>query len=443
MGISSFFGIETSLRGLLAAQAALDTTSHNISNANTPGYSRQQVSLAPTDSLRVAGMGAQSGTALLGTGVQATDVTRIRNTFLDAQYRGQAMQVGYQSTMSDQLTQVQASLDEPGTNGISNQLSKYWDAWGAVSNDPSSAAARQTLVAQGTSLAGAFKTVADQLSTIKTQAAGQYSALTGAGGTVAQLAGQIASLNQTIKSAKQAGDTPNDLLDQRDLALDQLSKLGQVPVQDLGNGSLKVSLGDASQPIVNDTTVTWPQTLTSPGGQLGALLDLSKTGGVVDGYTAQLNAAAKSLADSVNAIHSTGTPAGVNFFSYTAGSEATTLQVAVTPAQVVTSTTGAPDANDLAISISQLRGGTADTNYSSFVTQIGSDTKNAGLLQSNAQALSDSIDSQRQSTSGVSMDQEMSDLIRFQRGYQAAARAMTTMDGMLDQLINRTGKVGL
>jgi flagellar hook-associated protein 1 len=443
MSLSTFLGLETSLKGLLAQQEALDTTSHNISNANTPGYSRQEAELTAADSLQIYGLDT-GRPGEIGTGVDVSAFQRIRDTFLDAQYRAQNMQYGYQQTTAQQLDQVQLALAEPSDHGLSAQLSKFWDAWGDVSNNPSDPAARQALVNQGQNLVAAFQTLGSQLQTAKSQAAAQYASLTGAQGTVQQIATQIASLNKAIKSSVQIGDQPNDLLDKRDLLLDQLSQLGQVSVTDLGNGSINVSVGSSA--LVTDTTsnwsATWGATLSNPGGQLGALQDLSKTGGTIDTYVSNLNAAAKAVADSVNTLHASGSPPGVNFFTYTAGNEAATLAVAVTPAQVVTSTSGAPEANDVALQISELRGGTADNAYTALVTEIGSDDKDANLQSDNAKSLLDAINSQRQSTSGVSMDEEMSNLVRFQRGYQASARAMTTMDSMLDTLINRTGKVG-
>jgi len=216
----------------------------------------------------------------------------------------------------------------------------------------------------------------------------------------------------------------------------------QVSVTDLGNGSINVQLGDAANPLVADTTVNWPQALTAPGGKLGALLAISKTGGVIDSYVSDLNKVVKTIADAVNTLHNPG-GTGSNFFSYTAGSEAATLAVAVTTAGVRTSATAAPGANDIALQIAGLRGGTGDALYTAFVTRIGGDVKTADTGHSNANVLLNSINDRRQSTSGVSMDEEMTNLVKFQRAYQASARAMTTMDDMLDVLINRTGKVGL
>lgn len=108
-----------------------------------------------------------------------------------------------------------------------------------------------------------------------------------------------------------------------------------------------------------------------------------------------------------------------------------------------TGSTGATGANDVAQAIAGLRGGTTDQLYQGLVAQIGTQTQAAETAQATAQSLSDAVDSRRQSVAGVSLDEEMMNLMRFQRGYQASARTMTTMDEMLDTLVNRTGKVGL
>ncbi len=448
--ISTFFGLETTLRALLAQQSALDTTGHNIANANTDGYSRQSAVLGSTDAYQVTDGARQATIASIGTGVEIQAYNRIRDGFLDLQYRAQNMVLGQQSTTSNALAQVQTALAEPGDDGISNLLSGFWDAWNNVANDPSSTASRQALVEQAKTLTTSVQSLYSQLSQASSDASSEYSSLTASpSGEVAQDATELSNLNLAIKRAVASGDTPNDLYDRRDQILDKLSKLGQVSITDLGNGSIDVNFGDAANPLVADTTVNWPQTLnnagppaTSAGGKLGALYDLFKTGGTIESLQTDLNGIAKDLADKVNALHNPG-GTGTDFFTYTSGSEASTIAVNVTAAGVRTGTASAVEENDIARGIANLRGGTTDDLYSTFVTRIGSMVQNAQRQQSTSQTLVDSVESQRQSTSGVSMDEEMTNMIKFQRAYQAAARAMSTMDEMLDITINRTGRVGL
>src|SRR3954451_3319821 len=151
MSISTFNGIQTSLRGLLAQQRSLDVTSHNIANASTVGYTRQEATLAATAPLPVMTTGGANAGAL-GTGVDVQAYRRVRDQFLDLQYRGQSMSLGEQTARSDALSQVELSFAEPGDNGIASALEKFWGAWGDVSNAPEGAAARQSLVDQSRSL---------------------------------------------------------------------------------------------------------------------------------------------------------------------------------------------------------------------------------------------------------------------------------------------------
>jgi flagellar hook-associated protein 1 len=444
MPISSFYGLQTSLRGLLAQQRSIDVTSHNIANASTVGYSRQEATLAAAPAMLIPANAIQNGAgAHLGAGVDVQSYRRLRDTFLDLQYRGQATNLGGHAARSSALDRAELSLAEPSDDGLSAQLSKFWNAWSDVANSPESPAARQALVSQAASLATSFATVDSQLATVGAQADQEYASLTGPGGEVSALAGEINSLNDTIKKFVTAGDVPNDLMDRRDLLLDQLSSLGQVSVKEgTEAGTIEVAFGDAAVPLVKDGTVTWPQALTEPGGRLGALLKVGGATGEVAGYRSQLNAVAKAVVDGVNAIHSRG-GGGVPFFAATAGAEASSMRVAVTPASVATSAAGAPGANDLAREVAALRGGTVDSAYQAFVARIGTDTRESKRLESNAEVLSSAVDDRRQSVSGVAMDEEMTNLVRFQRAYQASARAMSTMDEMLDVLINRTGRVGL
>src|SRR5215475_13315354 len=138
--ISTFFGLETTLRGLLAQQGALDVTSHNISNANTLGYSRQEAVFSSSDPLQVTDGARLSTLASMGTGVDIQSFQRIRNQFLDLQYRAQNMVLGHQATTSDSLNQIETALQEPGSTGLSTQLAKFWSAWSDLSSDPTSSA---------------------------------------------------------------------------------------------------------------------------------------------------------------------------------------------------------------------------------------------------------------------------------------------------------------
>src|SRR4051794_28807403 len=240
---------------------------------------------------------AGNNAASIGTGVDVTAFRRIRTNFLDLQYRAQAMGVGDQETLSRQLDQVEMALAEPGDNGIASQLSKFWNGWADVSNNPDDPAARQALIDQAKNLAAAFKGLDTQLTTVKGQALSEYGALTGAGGDVQLMATEISQLNAAIRGLVSGGDSPNDMMDRRAPLLDQLSKPARVPVPALGNGSVTVKFGGAAVALLSDTTVNWPQPLTAPGGTLGALLNVSHAGRIAAQSRAQLNPVVKTLAD--------------------------------------------------------------------------------------------------------------------------------------------------
>jgi len=433
MSIPTLQGLQTALSGLIASQEAIDTTGHNITNANTPGYSRQTAVMRTNTPLPIAAMSQLTGAGgQMGTGVNVTTFTRIRNAYLDAQYRTQSGTLGAASAEANALGQAQSAFDEPSSSGISSQLSAFWSAWSSLANSPSSEAAREGVVSRGAQLATTLNQLSGQLATISTQATQQYTAIASPTGEVQSDASQIATLNHQILLSEQAGQQPNDLLDRRDLLLDKLSELANVTVTKAANGTDTVSFGDAAKPLVEGTTVNWPQELTkAAGGQLGALLNVSGPEGPLAGYQSALNEVANDLASTVNALH-TKTP----FFT---GATAATIKVAVTPAQVQTSSTGAVGGNDVAQAIAALRGGTADQRYAGLIAKVGSDVQRAEDDQTTSQAVVSAIGNQRTSVSGVSLDEEMTNLISFQRGYEASARTLTAMDQMLETLIDHTG----
>jgi len=437
VSIPTLQGLQTALSGLLAEQQALDVAGHNIANANTEGYSRETAVLEPNRPLEIAALSTKTGQGgQLGTGVSVATYTRIRNAYLDAQYRSQNSSLSSASTQAEELSQAQSAFNEPSSSGISSQLSAFWGAWNSLANSPTSEAAKQGVIAAAQQLTVTFHQLSSQLSTISTQAAQQYAALTGATGQVQDYANQIAQLNGQIKLAEGAGQQPNTMLDRRDLLLDKLSSLAQITVAKQPDGTDTVSFGDAAKPLVQGTAVNWPQALTpAAGGQLGALLGLVSPTGALSGYSAALDSVAATVASTVNTLH-TATP----FF---AGNTAASLSVALNASQVQSSSTPAPGGNDIALAIANLRGGAADQGYAALVERVGSTVKNAQDEHSNFQTTVTAINNQRQSVSGVSLDEEMTNLISYQRGYQASARTLTAMDSMLETLIEHTGTVGL
>jgi flagellar hook-associated protein 1 FlgK len=437
MSISSFLGLQTSLRGLQAQQQALDVTTHNIANANTVGYTRQEAALGATHALHVqAGATADGHGAFLGQGVDVTAYRRIRDSFLDLQVRAQNMALGDATTSAEALDRVQSAFGEPSDTGINALMGKFFTAWSDLANHPESASSKQAVEAAAKTLGDAFKTLSADLGNAVTDAQSEFNQITGATGPIQAAAKQLAQLNRAIDTALDGGQSPNDLLDKRDQILDDLSQYGQVSVTQLGNGRVQVMLGNQS--VVNDTSVDWvvpPASTFAPGGgSLGALQTLTTT--TLPGYQTALDAVAKTLHDDVNAAY------GSAFFG---GTTAATLGTSIPAAASITAGTGTGAAsNDVALAVAALRNtSTAATQYGALVRQVGSDAANATDAQAIAQAAYDGAEDRRQNVSGVSLDEEMANMLRFQRGYQASARAMSSIDEMLDTLINRAGRVGL
>src|ERR1019366_7086184 len=211
MSIPTLQGLQTALSGLLAEQQAMDITGHNIANANTEGYSRETAVMQPNPPIVIPALSTKTGEGgQLGTGVNVATYTRIRNAYLDAQYRAQNSSLSGATTESEELTQAQSAFNEPSSSGISAQLSAFWSAWSALANSPTSEAAKQGVVAAAERLTSTFNP-------LSTQANEQYSALTAPTGEVQGYAHQIAELNGQIKLAEGAGQQPNDMLDRRDL----------------------------------------------------------------------------------------------------------------------------------------------------------------------------------------------------------------------------------
>jgi flagellar hook-associated protein 1 FlgK len=439
MSIPTLQGLQTALSGLVAEQTALDTTGNNIANANTEGYSRETALLEPNAPIPIPAISAQTGEgAQLGAGVSVSTITRIRNDYLDAQYRTQNSALSAATTQAEVLEQAQVAFNEPSGAGIASQLSNFWNAWNNLADSPAgeaAEAAKGEVVAAGEQLAKTFNELSSQLSTLSTQASAQYESLTGPGGEVEDYAKQIAQLNGQIKLSEEAGQPPNDMLDQRDLLLDKLSALANITVTEEPDHMDTVSFGEAAEPLVKGTTVNWPQELSeSAGGRLGALLTLTGPKGALTGLQTGLDEVANTLASTVNA--ELATP----FFS---GEGAATLAVAVEASEVQASGTESIGGNEVAEAIAALRGGTAEQSYAALVEKVGSDVRAASSEESNLQTTVTAINDQRESVSGVSLDEEMTNLITYQRGYQASARTLTAMSEMLETLIEHTGVVGL
>jgi flagellar hook-associated protein 1 FlgK len=445
-GISSFTGLNTALRGVQAQQAALDVTSHNISNIETPGYSRQRAVFGAAPSLAIPAGAKQDGTgAQLGQGVDVVAYQRMRDDFLDLQFRAQTMTSGQADVTAQRLGVVEDQLGSGQANDMGQLLDKNWSAWQTLAANPQSTDAKSAVVGASQAVAQRFNQMDQDFAAVGAQATTAVSDMLRPQGPVKPIADELAKLNGQINNAYGSGQAPNDLLDRRDLLLDQLSTYGQVsvtadPTLDAsGNpaypGMVQVSFGGAATPLVAQSTVTMPTTGTlsaTPGGQIGGLQDVAaKTAG----YRATLANLAAAVISTTNSASSSPVFTGTG---------AADIAVVATSATISAGASGgAAGDNSVALALAAQRGGAVDQGYSGLVGTIGSDVQQAQNASTTSASVLDSLTSRRSSVAGVSMDEEMTNMIRFQRGYQAAARALTTMDEMLNTLINSTGRVGL
>ncbi|MFM9279936.1 flagellar hook-associated protein FlgK [Paenibacillus jiagnxiensis] len=524
---STFHGIETSKRSLNTQTAALNTTGHNIANANTAGYTRQVVKMQASEPMEAIGMNRSVVRGQLGTGVQFNAIERVRQSFLDNQYRNENTSLGAWSIRYDTLDKLETIMNEPSDTGIRKVLDNFWNAWSDLSQDPQDVTNRKIVKETTLALTDAMNQVDKQLNALSSDLTSNIALKTT---EVNSLLQTIADLNGNITKLEGLGDNPNDLYDQRDYAVDQLSKLANVTVTQLDTG---YQITVAGQIAVTGTQVTAPtaDTLkaaydggTLTGGEIYGMF-MSRDKYVVD-YKAQMNQLANTLANGnieitlpagtvlpegtvlntgpdgapvtysnangnrtltadlkvtvagINGLHQLGytlsgtTPQkGGLFFTSTDGGPITAGNITLNPdiqsdpnkiaSSLRVNDTGTTDEavvvgnNGLALAMANLKSvpfdfgtsmskpTTTDDFFSAIVGQLGVQTEEADRQAKNGQLLTDQVDLNRQSVSGVSLDEEMTNLIKFQHAYSAASRFMTTFDQLLDKLINSTGRVGL
>ncbi|MCX7522369.1 flagellar hook-associated protein FlgK [Microbacterium sp. STN6] len=471
--MSTFSGLNTAYTGLVAARQGLDVVGQNIANASTTGYTRQRVNTSAIGP--VASTGLFSAGVTPGQGVSVDSITRLADGFLDARVRTAASADGYWSARSSGMTTLETSLNEPGSNGISTQLQNFWSAWSDLSNNTSLPASGGVVLQQASVLtaqiAQGYTAVTNQWSQTRTT-------VSSLADSVNQAAAQIADLNGRIRSTTAAGGSVNELLDQRSLLTTSLANLVGGTVRDVGDGTVDVLVGGnalvsgdrarsitavGSQELAGAATdpvhLEWadrPGTaIELSGGTIAGSISLlapasGGSGGALAEAAESYNTLAKTIADQVNAVHSTGVTstgtAGGDFFSYDPANAALSLSVVPTSADqiaIANPTAGNLDGS-IADAISQL--GVAkdspDHLWSTIVTGIGVASKTDGQQASLSGLASTNASSMQLSNASVDMDEENMNMLMFQHAYQGAARVMTAVDELLDTLINKTGLVG-
>jgi flagellar hook-associated protein 1 FlgK len=464
---STFGSINTALTSLYAQRRGLDVTGQNIANVNTEGYTRQRVRMqAQTGSLNP---GVYATTDQVGTGVTVAEVERGRNVYLEERGRTEHGNSAYLASQKGAYDQIESVLAEPSDTALQARLHDMWDSWNDVANNWQDPSTRTAMLERSNTVA---TTLNDTHTALANQFASQNAEMDAYVKQVNALGGSIADANHQIVIAQQAGLPANELQDERDRKVMQLSELAGASAQATPDGAVNVYIGNTalvegfnarSMTLTGPTTLDgitatdkvalqWNDSKTNagPGGTMGAMLDTMNT--IIPGIVGDLDGVANAIATTVNTAQAggytiDGTPGAPLFTGTTAG----TIKVTTTDPKDVAFSKGNPtDPNtpaldhNVADQLSDISNSTnsPDATYQAMIGRLGVSAQAVGRRSEIQDAVRDQVDTSRNAESGVNLDEEMTNMLTYQRGYEAASRVLTTIDSMLDQLVNRTGLVG-
>ena len=450
--------LNTARRALFAQQSALNVTGHNIANANTPGFSRQRVDMEASPPLDLP-------LGRIGTGVQIAEIRRVRDQWIDAQFRAENESSGRWEVAEQLLGQIEDLFGEPGETGLNEILGKFWNSWGDLANNPESSSARVAVQQRGITLTHAFNHLDARLRAL------QEDLNTSIETKVAQInsiAERIAELNVRIVTVSARGDHANDAEDERDRLMDTLSKLVNMSARESADGAITIAIGGRVL-VERDAVAELTTTTRSSGygvlrdvvwksdgaearitkGELGGILDVRDT--KIPNYLEQLNTLALQLVQEINTLHRSGYgiggSTGINFFEEgTSGASDMALSPDILndPGKIAAAASdGSPGDNSNALAIAELRHGltmngdtaTFGDYYSSLIATIGVQSQEAQSMRGNHQLLTEQLENERRSISGVSLDEEMTNLIKYQHAYAAAARLVTTVNDLMQSIL--------
>jgi len=451
--------LNIAVQAMLADETALDTTSNNIANANTPGYSRQTVNFVEAPPVEYGGQ-------LYGTGVQVSSIVSQRSGVLQLLLNQDTQQQGQYSSFLTTMQQVQTLFNETGGNGLQSSITGFFNSLQQLSEDPSNTTYRQAVITAAQNMAQNFNSISASLTSLQqnvdasvTQSVNQINAL----------APQIAALNSQISAAVSTGQNAGSLMDQRDQLINHLSGLVGVSEIDAGNGNITVTTTAGAPLVVGNksfqlTTQADPTTgfqhvyslgndITSSiaGGALGGALQVRDS--TIPSIQSSLDSLASNLENSFNAINQAGfdlngNPGGNFFVPPPAGGAgaAAKMAVAITdPSQIAASQDGSAGDNAnvnamLAIQNQAIVNGQTPINaYSSLVFQIGNDVSTAQSEEQASQASVQQVQNQIGSISGVSINEEAANLIQYQQAYQAAAQAAAVISSLTQTAMTMFG----
>ncbi len=460
--MSTFASLNTALSALRYNRVAMDVASGNIANVATDGYARRRVNAESVGGPDHAAMWSRYVGA--GDGVAVASIDRMVDPLLDIRARREHGNQAYLDVRQSALERVEAGIGEPGDSGVAAAMAEFRTAWHDLANNPGSDAARAQVLGRAATLADALRI---QARNIDTEAGDQRLRIQANVAEVNTVAADLAATNKSIAIANLNGTDAGVLLDKRDQLALRLSELTGASATARPDGGFDVSVNGV--PLVAGSqagilsvasginpdgtsdglpityaitdgagTTALPSGMT---GEIGGVTDLLTT--TLPAYASGLDAVAQELADQVNAQHAlgfdaAGNPGGV-FFSYNPADPAGSLAVAITlPGEVAASSVpgGGLDAGN-ATALAGLAG--FESSYQRLVNGFGTEVASVKRLAANQQVLTSQVDASREQLSGVSLDEEMVSMLASQHAYEAAARVMTTLDSVLDTLINRTG----
>jgi flagellar hook-associated protein 1 FlgK len=450
--------LNTAKDSLLASQLSMEVTGSNIANANTPGYVRQRAVLAARSPGEVADNSIQSG-------VEVTTVERLYDRFIEFQIVDQSSQVGEAGIRQETFDRVEAIFNETDGGGLNDAMNQFWSAWQDLSSNPTGQVERTALANAADSLSMMFREYAGELYAVRADLDAQV------GASVAQLNGtlsDIASLNDKIVEGLGGGVNVNSLMDQRSELLKKTAGLIDIQYVEETAGAVNVFMTDGRALVQGNASwqlgvqvnsggyydVVFAENPTAPindaigGGKLAGLLDMRDA--TVAGYQGNLDDLAGALISAVNAQHASGYDnyrnAGGNFFDPLGATGARDMQVAATvlndPNRIAAALTVNAD-GDNARAIGAVRdqvlmsGGVSTLGefFASLVGQIGQGVTESARRLSHETGVMTQMSNTWEQTSGVSIDEEMMNLIKFQMSYGAAAKLAQAADEILQTLL--------
>jgi flagellar hook-associated protein 1 FlgK len=446
-------------RSLQSQQYAMEVTGQNIANVNTPGYVRRVVDFAAVPPAS-------------GGGVDIEGVRAVRDGLLERRLLQQVPLGSRDAAIAEVLSLVEAGIGAPG-EALDARLDEFYSAFAELSESPTSAVARRQAQQAGEALAAEFNQTAQRLESARQHADGRIRSSVD---EINSLAARVAEINAAMPSARLDG-TEQTLEDQQAQLVRRLAELANVHVIDRQDGGVDLTLGNGRPLVVaanaykldiSPAPATGYATISSQGvplngeisdGQLGGLLHARDT--MIPGYQASLDTLAFQTASQVNSLHGAGFDlsgnTGIDFFSYSVAPTGTTgaaRALRVDPGIVSDNNTiaaaGIAQAGDngAARQIAALRdqrvlnGNTATLHdaWGDFVYQIGTDSRAAADGADTHTQILQQMDAMRDQVSGVSLDEEALNLLKFQRAYEANARFFMAVDDMLVTLLNSVGR---